>query len=774
MDASARDEEAGLPAIPRAQRPRSSVPTLLFMSFMFFMLTSHNGDEFLARHQHQEALQSLTYQLSNYSAWMNGTLSNFTLPATDTALPPLLDAFHIQGSTLDLNQASYYSNITGFIHGDAEYTNISLSSLALNNTLPWMSEAQNFVSGINTTNVTEKLGSWKWNMSTKVALSVVEKKLPEGEKHSTSSDSMALVHGRIELTDTSSSENLRLEFEGVHYMPNGSIYGFAEPAGRRIDIRLLPSLVPEALRNETAQIIEPELQARINKLKNLIDDGVIDSDSSGNDEAAKVSCPFTFHAQIHPVPVPEYLMQELENELQNPTGISTVLPPKLSISAVLLSKECGILYEMKNTEGLRSGMFFRKVTTYAGLTAFAYLVILILSSRQTDRSRTPSGISRVSRWTFLTQATMDSISFAGHITFAILAEGRPSLSLIAPAFLACMLFVHEAQFAALIHQIQGPESYVPPSASPPSSNRSTGAGAPNSAQGPLLPLVSPFPSAAPITNNSPPTTTPPPLAAAQPNNTNPPTSFFSFFLHQIRTDPQAKLWLSMVIFLTFIVRVILSPLLSMLFVVITYSSIWLPQIVRSVRRGRTSGLSKGYIVGTTACRLYISLYFLACPKNVLEIEPRPWIWALAVFVTLQAFLVILQDTFGPTFFLPFTYTKPYDYHPPIPLPDSEAPEQSLGDCSICMDAIKIDLSLRRRSKSFDKREDWAGKGGSSSTRRGGVSSVFNAMQIGVGTTSARKNYSLAPCHHLFHTECLEKWLAIKNICPQCRRPLPPL
>lgn len=79
MDAGTRDEEAGLPAIPRAQRPRSSVPTLLFMSFMFFMLTSHNGDEFLARHQYQEALQSLTYQLSNYSAWMNGTISNFTL-----------------------------------------------------------------------------------------------------------------------------------------------------------------------------------------------------------------------------------------------------------------------------------------------------------------------------------------------------------------------------------------------------------------------------------------------------------------------------------------------------------------------------------------------------------------------------------------------------------------------------------------------------------------------------------------------------------------------
>ena len=46
-------------------------------------------------------------------------------------------------------------------------------------------------------------------------------------------------------------------------------------------------------------------------------------------------------------------MLELEDELQNPTGISTVSTPKLSVSGVLLSKECGILYEITNSEGLR-------------------------------------------------------------------------------------------------------------------------------------------------------------------------------------------------------------------------------------------------------------------------------------------------------------------------------------------------------------------------------------------------------------------------------------
>lgn len=77
--ATARDEEAGIPPEMRAQRQRGSIPSFLILSFVLFMLTNHNGDEFLARHQYQDALQSLNYQLSNYTAWMNGTESNLTV-----------------------------------------------------------------------------------------------------------------------------------------------------------------------------------------------------------------------------------------------------------------------------------------------------------------------------------------------------------------------------------------------------------------------------------------------------------------------------------------------------------------------------------------------------------------------------------------------------------------------------------------------------------------------------------------------------------------------
>jgi len=45
----------------------------------------------------------------------------------------------------------------------------------------------------------------------------------------------------------------------------------------------LPSLVPPDRQNETARIIAPELEHRITHLKNMIDDGLIDNDSSNGE-----------------------------------------------------------------------------------------------------------------------------------------------------------------------------------------------------------------------------------------------------------------------------------------------------------------------------------------------------------------------------------------------------------------------------------------------------------------------------------------------------------
>ncbi|THH13747.1 hypothetical protein EW146_g6501 [Bondarzewia mesenterica] len=718
-----RDEEA---AFPPRQRPRNSISSFLFLSFILFMMTNNSGDELVARDQYQNALASLEGQLGNYTTWLNGTdpaALNFSMPAKLPAEDRLIDSFVTPGKALDSDTASYFPNITGFIRGSSVMHNITPPALQVTPPLSWESYARDLMVGANMTEISERLGAWNWSAFEKVTMSVAEK-LPEfegttkdGMANDQDSSEVAMIHGRIELVDSNSAEELRFDFEGVHFLKNGSIYGLADPSGHSIDIRLLPSLVPDSVRNRTAHLIEPELENRISKLKKLIEAGSVDADTTSND-SPKSACPFSVYAQLTSTHVSEEQMRELEDELQHPTGASTVRRPKLILNGILLSRDCGMMFEVNDAEGLRSRTFFRKITTYAGFSALVYLGLLLLLSNQTARSRTPAALARISRWTFFGQALADSISFAGHITFAVLAEGRPSLSLVAPAFLSCTLFAHEVRFALLISQVQAPEDTVP--TPPPLATAPAPAPPIPASESVAIDTAEGTTEAAPVPANRGPDS-----ANADDCRTSraDPTFLSSLIVESLALTLSNSVDTGILMFflLTFVVRIVLAPSLTLLFFAVLYASFWVPQIVRAVQRGRPCALDQKYLVGTTVGRLLIAMW---------------WMYLLAIFMFAQIFVLVLQDAFGPTFFLPqrYSHAQVYDYHPPLPAPDSEAPESSLGDCAICMDAIR----LERRSVDGGREKERSGAGFF------GVGAAAAAAGAG-----GRKSYSLAPCHHLF-------------------------
>lgn len=43
------------------------------------MLNNHDDGDAVNRFQYKDAIQALDYQMSNYSAWLNGSASNFSL-----------------------------------------------------------------------------------------------------------------------------------------------------------------------------------------------------------------------------------------------------------------------------------------------------------------------------------------------------------------------------------------------------------------------------------------------------------------------------------------------------------------------------------------------------------------------------------------------------------------------------------------------------------------------------------------------------------------------
>ncbi|OCH91365.1 hypothetical protein OBBRIDRAFT_792297 [Obba rivulosa] len=764
------DEESG---IEPPRRPRSSLSSFLFIALVLFMFSNTHGDEPSARTRYVAALDALGWQLGNYSAWLNGTASNFSLPIENPTTLPLVSNFMIFGSTLDPSKAAYYTNITGFWHGDVHLHNLTTSATNVSENESWRPLADDLLAGANETELWERGAEWNWGTTDTVSISVGDKMLSFARGTENVTNEIASIHGKVELYDRKSEEELRLDFDGVHFVANGTIYALAELTGHHVDIREIPALVPAPHVNDTARAIEGELASRIARLKEKIDSGTIDQDGTSNEPPTSVRCSFKLFLQLDPTSISAEHMRLIEDEIAEPTGIATGPAPPLRANGVLLSTHCGILYEINDASGLKSQSLYRKITTYAGLSTIVYFILLALHLRQTRRSGSAQGLARVSRYTFLTQSLIDAISFVGHITLAILADGRPSLTVLAPAGLACLLFVSEAQFAVLIGQIQAPEDAAPATPRPLATIPAAPPPAPGAiptppttvavTQATYPPPASGRRATTPDANPVQPAPAPTPTITTTPAPTRP--SFLTFLWRHIRTDPSTRVWTLMSLFLIFVFRIVLLLSMPLFFVGSLYSLLWLPQIWRAARRIRTSGLSAEYVFGVTACRLFFVLYFLGCPVNILDVEPRRWIYAVALFMLIQASTIMLQEHIGPSFFLPggISRVQTYDYHPPLPPSDPESPDAPLGDCAICMDDI---LAEHRRTRSSDHDHD--------KEREGLLGLTSGGLLERVGVGRARRSYSLAPCGHLFHTACLERWLAIKNICPQCRRPLPPL
>lgn len=210
-----------------------------------------------------------------------------------------------------------------------------------------------------------------------------------------------------------------------------------------------------------------------------------------------------------------------------------------------------------------------------------YLALVLLLNKQISHSRTPAGISRVSRWTFFSQGVIDCLSFSGHVTFVILSDDKPGLSLLVPSFLAAVLFMREAvglpvgrsiplltalqQFSMLVGEFQSPEDNSRTTPSPPqptapatttppvstSDSRYTGEDGTLSLTDDATTTTYPPLQQATTTNTNPqpilPTTnaTPPNTAITTPTTVDPrqqiAPSFWVFFFNHLRRDGQARI-----------------------------------------------------------------------------------------------------------------------------------------------------------------------------------------------------------------------------------------
>lgn len=181
-----------------------------------------------------------------------------------------------------------------------------------------------------------------------------------------------------------------------------------------------------------------------------------------------------------------------------------------------------------------------------------------------------------------------------------------------------------------------------------------------------------------------------------------------------------------------------------LYAVFVLFSFFVPQIVKNVQRNSDpTPLRRDYVLVTAVTRLMLPLYVFGYPGSFLQYlrgddTPPETMTAILFFawMSIQALVLMLQRRLGSRFFASlvpaFLLPKPYDYFrsvgAEITLQASRGSEGGI-DCAVCMTPVEL--------------------------------------------LSERKKFMLTPCNHVFHTECLERWMELKMDCPTCRQQLPP-
>lgn len=342
------------------------------------------------------------------------------------------------------------------------------------------------------------------------------------------------------------------------------------------------------------------------------------------------------------------------------------------LSGTLASVNCGLYLKIDTTfQEENLNVFFSKASNYAILMTFISMAEIYVLLRQLQLTNTQATAAKVSLLTIGQQAILDSYLCLGHLTVGIVAQ-NVFTAFASVAFIKLIIFsVFEMRYLLIIWKARRPQGF---------------------ADGWLT-------------------------------------------LRRELTTLYSRFYLSLLAGLAIFYN--FSNYLP--FLVFVCYSFWLPQIVHNVHREVRNPFDTGYLYGISALRLFLPLYFYGDSDNFLTAFPmyesKPdyhFCYILTGWVALQVGVLVLQQKYGPRFFVPARFLPvKYNY------------ERRVN---------KEELSLLRTSNNDE----------------GTIDCVICMVELDV---SAR-DYMIAPCDHMFHRECLQGWMQVKMECPTCRCALP--
>lgn len=648
--------------------------------------------------------------------------------------------------------------------------------------------------------------------------------------------------------ESSSGDGHEMRIHGVHWPKQGAML-LTSTSEKFAGIFGLPHMTTHKDYFETSQqLLNKTLEKAVERMErsvwmDLSNPWTSSPDTQGDTTMPTPHCEYVVFVQVHPVDLvlslrggTDYLdfapgtaatmVSDIEQELRFPNGAPLPKTPRLQMSTVIFSPDCGFLLESKGPPdfssvdgehliGTKQEIWLQN--THQWLLTLAAVISgqIALLKMQSKEASTPSTVGRVSLYTIGMMLMVDALLFS---SLSLLSATAPNIfpSALLASFASLMSVALGVRFLGAIYNVQEPERRAVMEAEQAAAEAIIAA-RPVQVTSASIPII----TAAGV-DMLPATTAPPPRAPDPPiivpsdqdidaeiadnvaaastvqipatNTGTLPTA------NPARaTQPRPRsvsnfgaIYVKFVLFLTLLLFVSLSAiswpvglrtaythLLSMI-----YLSFWVPQIRRNIMRNCRKALLWKFIIGQSMLRLLPFAYFYLEKDNILFAE-SDWT-AFAVYVAwvwIQIWVLVAQEILGPRWGLPTGWTEDgWDYHPILREDNVEA-----GGLPIGLVNMPGSPTISRVSTG---EEIGSSKKNDGSTRSVDCVICKEVLEVhvitsgsevtgagaagGVAGMLARRQYMVTPCRHIFHSHCLEDWMRFRLQCPICRENLPPL
>lgn len=263
------------------------------------------------------------------------------------------------------------------------------------------------------------------------------------------------------------------------------------------------------------------------------------------------------------------------------------------------------------------------------------------------------------------------------------------------------------------------------------------------------------------------------------------TLFYIFkakYIFLYETNPNSfrtRLYIcSFIFYFTVFACLILCRLLVMNFgtCYFLFFATWGFQIFHSARVGIRPPMNVGYIFGVSLGKIFIPIYLKAYPNNIFEFKPSYDKTAIIVStVLIQISILLLQKNYGSKVIVPSIIKR---YHYNYYYDDYVTRDEMIKtqECAICLSTM---ISLNFEEQQQQRQEENNGKAFfiSRANKLLNLTECFKRMNnffLIIKRYFRKKPFMITPCNHVFHSECLEKWLELKSECPYCKQQLPQL